>query len=182
MYTWRLSDIYLHHTFCRYVVMRADDTTTTGILSTITNLKPSLAEFIQPDFGLLNDLVDMDVVTRRQASSVRSERTVYERNDALLELLTTENQCVKFLDALQLNDQQHVVNFISQNGGQKHNDVVTYLTNVSPTHTAKNRHYALENSFCFHTHKCIRNQRKFGSRILNQTVANIIILDFLDPC
>jgi len=38
----------------------------------------------------------------------------------LLDLLTSEDQCVKFLHALQLTGQQHVVNFIKQNGGQIH--------------------------------------------------------------
>ena len=49
---------------------------------------------------------------------------MYDRNDALLDLLTSEDQCVKLLEALQRTGQQHVVNFITQNGGQKHNDVI----------------------------------------------------------
>jgi len=84
-------------------------------------LQSSLADFIEPDFGLLNELLHLHVLTKRQIASVRSERTVYDRNDALLELLTSEEQCVKFLTALQRTDQHHVVNFITQNGGQKHN-------------------------------------------------------------
>jgi len=44
--------------------------------------------------------------------------TVYDRNDALLDLLTTKDQCGEFLEALQRTDQQNVVNFITQNGGQ----------------------------------------------------------------
>jgi len=95
-------------------------------LSSITTLKSRLADFIQPDFGLLNDLLHLEVLAPRQMDDVRSERTVYRRNDALLDLLTTEEQCRKFLNALQRTDQQHVVNFITQNGGQKNSDVVTY--------------------------------------------------------
>jgi len=87
-------------------------------LSAITTLKSSLADFIEPDFGLLNELLRLDVLARRQAASVRSERTVFDRNDALLELLTSEEQCIKFLTALQRTDQHHVVNFITQNGGR----------------------------------------------------------------
>jgi len=125
---------------CRYVVILTDDSTSTDILSSITTLKSSLTEFIEPDFGLLNELLRLHVLTRQQAASVRSKATVYDRNDALMELLTTEDQCVKFLDALQRTDQQHVVNFITQNGGQKHYDLVTYLTNnVLLAHTVKNR-------------------------------------------
>jgi len=95
-------------------------------LSSITKLKYRLADFIEPDFGLLDELLRLEVLSRRQHAKVRSERTVYERNDALLDLLTSEDQCGKFLTALQRTGQQHVVNFITQNGGQKHNDVVTH--------------------------------------------------------
>ena len=116
-------------------MIHADDVT--SILSSITTLKSRLADFIQPDFGLLNDLLHLEVLTPRQMDDVRSERTVYGRNDALLDLLTTEDKCVKFLNALQRTDQQHVVNFITQNGGQKHNHVVNYCR---MSHILKNRH------------------------------------------
>ena len=107
-----------------YVVAHAGDKA--SILSAITTLKSSLADYIEPDFGLLNELQRRHVLTKRQVASLRSERTVYDRNDALLDLLTAENQsseeqCVKFLTALQRTGQHHVVNFITQNGGQTHN-------------------------------------------------------------
>jgi len=103
-----------------YVVAHAGDKA--SILSAITTLKSSLADYIEPDFGLLNELQRRHVLTKRQVASLRSERTVYDRNDALLDLLTAENQsseeqCVKFLTALQRTGQHHVVNFITQNGG-----------------------------------------------------------------
>ena len=98
----------------------------TSLLSSITTLKSSLADFIEPDFGLLNELLRLHVLTRRQAASVRKKETVFDRNDALLDHLTSpegqssEEQCGKFLTALQRTGQHHVVNFITQNGGQKH--------------------------------------------------------------
>jgi len=81
-------------------------------------LKSDLANIIEPDFGLLDQLLSLDVLTRRQLAKVRSERTVYERNDALLDLLVTEDQCDKFVKALQRTHQEHIVNYIIQNGGQ----------------------------------------------------------------
>ena len=104
-------------------MIHADDKT--SILSAITTLKSSLADFIEPDFGLLHKLLRLHVLTRRQVASVRKKETVFDRNDALLELLTSdsrssEEQCGKFLTALQRTGQHHVVNFITQNGGQKH--------------------------------------------------------------
>ena len=96
------------------------------ILCAIKKVKERLADIIDPDFGLLDHLRKLQVLTPRQVADVRSERTVYRRNDALLDLLTSEEQCDKFLQALQETSQPHVVNFVSQNGGQKHSDVLTY--------------------------------------------------------
>jgi len=104
-------------------------------LSAITTLKSSLADFIEPNFGLLDHLLSDEALNRRQIAVVHSKRTVYERNDALLELLTSEDQCSKFLEALQQTGQQHVVNFITQNGSRKYDDdVVTCLSIVGLTH------------------------------------------------
>jgi len=120
-------------------MIHTDDETRT--LLTITTLKHRLADFIEPDFGLLDELLRLEVLSRRQHAKVRSgDKTVYERNDALLDLLTSEDQCGKFLTALQRTDQHHVVNFIAQNGGQKLNDVMTsvkystgnYITSFLP--------------------------------------------------
>jgi len=84
-------------------------------------------DFIEPDFELLDHLLRLDVLNYRQVPDIRSEKTVFRRNDALLDLLTSEDQCVKFLHALQLTDQRHVVNFIKENGGKKtHDHVLTY--------------------------------------------------------
>jgi len=107
------------HCSCQYVVIHADEWT--SILSAITALNSSLADYIEPDFGLLHALLHLDVLTGRQVDDVSSERTAFRRNDALLDLLTSAEQCFKFLIALQQTGQQHVVNFITQKGGQKHN-------------------------------------------------------------
>jgi len=100
------------------------------LVSSIKNLNYRLADFIDPDFGLLDHLLRLNVLTHRDVADVRSERTVYRRNDALLELLTSEDKCVNFLQALQRTGQQHVVNYVTQNGGQRHIDGVTYQSNV----------------------------------------------------
>ena len=89
-----------------------------SIMDCIKRLKYRLSDIIEPDFGLLDQLLRLRVLTSRQLDDVQSERTVYRRNDALLDLLTTEEQCDKFLTALQRTRQQHVANFIKENGGQ----------------------------------------------------------------
>ena len=89
-----------------------------GLLSVITTRRSRLADIIEPDFGLLEELLRLQVLTGREYDDVRSEtRAAYRRNEALLDLLKTESQCDKFLQALQRTGQQHVVNFITQNGG-----------------------------------------------------------------
>ena len=87
-------------------------------MASITALKSRLSDLIEPDYGLLDELLRLEVLSRRQYAKIRTgDKTVYERNDALLDLLTTEDKCDKFLEALQRTGQQHVVNYVTQNGG-----------------------------------------------------------------
>jgi len=88
-------------------------------LDAVTRLKSQLSELIEPDFGLLDQLFSLEVLTNRQFASIRGERTVFDRNDAVLDLLTSEDCCCKLLTALQRTDQQHVTNFITQNESKK---------------------------------------------------------------
>jgi len=94
----------------------------------IRRLKFHLSDFIEPDFGLLDLLLSEEVLTHRQYAKVRSGITVYDRVDSLLESLTTEDQCNKLLRALHETGQQHVVNYITQHGGQKCNNLYIYLS------------------------------------------------------
>jgi len=96
------------------------------ILLAITALKNRLADIIEPDFGLLDELLRLEVLSQRQYDDIDSESgAVYRRNDVLLDLLTSEDQCVKFLTGLRRTGQHHVVNFITQNGDQNNSDVET---------------------------------------------------------
>ena len=88
-------------------------------------LKSDLVNIIESDVGLLDELLRLDVLTHAQLTDVGSaDKTVYERNDALLDLLVTEDQCDKFLTALRRTGQQRVVDVITQHGGQTHCTVV----------------------------------------------------------
>jgi len=89
------------------------------ISASVKRLKSRLSDIIEPDFGLLDQLLALGVLTYRQYAKIRSgDKTAYEQNDALLDLLTSDEQCDKLLTALQRTQQQHVVNFIKENGGQ----------------------------------------------------------------
>jgi len=85
----------------------------------IVRLKSRLSDLIEPDFGLLDELLRLDVLTHREYDDVCSNETATHRTEAILDLLTSADQCDKFLKALQRTDQQHVVNYIIENGGQR---------------------------------------------------------------
>jgi len=100
--------------------------------SKIVTLRSRLTLIVEPDFGLLDELLSLDVLTLPQLAHVQSKSTVYKRNKAVLDLLVSlsEDQCGKFVKALQRTSQPHIVNFITQNGGQKRYDVVFRRLNL----------------------------------------------------
>ena len=72
---------------------------------------------IQPNFGLLDILVSLKVLTDRQLHDVVGvEKSEDKMNECILKFLTTENQCRQFLKALKMTKQLHVVNFINERG------------------------------------------------------------------
>jgi len=88
------------------------------ILGSIVKLRSRLSDIIEPDFGLLDELLGLGLLTQRQYDDIRSEvRAAYRRTDAVLDLLTSDEQCIKFLMALRRTHQHHVVNLIEQRGG-----------------------------------------------------------------
>jgi len=98
-------------------------------LDKIKRLKSHLVNIIEPGAGwwsgLLFELVCLEVLTYKQRDDVRSHQTVRERNSALLDLLVSQDQCDKFVTALQQTGQQAVIEFIVQSGGQQHCTVVS---------------------------------------------------------
>ena len=95
------------------------------ISDSIVKLRSRLSDIVEPDFGLLDQLLSLGVLARRQYDDIRSERrAAYRRTDAVLDLLTSEEQCNQFITALQRTDQQHVINYIKQNGGQTDSDFI----------------------------------------------------------
>ena len=98
------------------------------ILDSVVKLRSRLSEIIEPDFGLLEEVLSLGVLTQRQYDDIRGEgRAAYRGTDAVLDLLTSEEQCSKFLLALRCTHQHHVVNLIEQRGG--HHFISVQLTN-----------------------------------------------------
>ena len=91
-----------------------------SILANIVNLKSQLSDIIEPEFGLLDHLLRLEVLTRRQYNIIRAgDKAACERSEALLDLIVSEEQCGKLLEALRVTAQQHIVNLITENGGKK---------------------------------------------------------------
>jgi len=87
-------------------------------LNIISRSKSRLSDLIEPDFGLLEQLLSLEVLTRRQYEDVRSETgATYRKSSALLDMVVTEDQCRKFVTALRRTSQNHVANSITQFGG-----------------------------------------------------------------
>jgi len=119
--TWAYVDI-LHHIIYRGLIGRLilyviflD--VTPRFLTAIRRLKSCLTNIIEPDFSLFAHLLSLEVLTLPELADAYNERTMYGRSSAILKLLTSEDQCSKFLTALQRTGQEHVMNFITQNGG-----------------------------------------------------------------
>jgi len=85
-------------------------------LTVITQQREQLKDVIEPNFGLLDVLVSSSALTNRQRQDVESVKALYRKNDQILDFLTTEDQCQKFLRALEKTGQHHVVNFIERRG------------------------------------------------------------------
>ena len=86
------------------------------LLSSIAELREDLLDVMEPNFGLLDVLVTLQVLTHRQRQDVDAEKAVYRKNARILDCLTTEDQRRQFLAALEKTNQRHVVNFITKKG------------------------------------------------------------------
>jgi len=77
---------------------------------------------IEPDYGLLDELLGQDTLSHDQYSLIRCRTvrpTVQQRNDQLLHYMTDDDvKSTALIAALQNTDQQHVVNFIQHHAGK----------------------------------------------------------------
>jgi len=89
----------------------------------IVRLRERLVTIIEPNFGLLNELLSRDVITVRDHARIRAGESlvdVFERTDRLLHCLCTElttDQYQGLLSALEDTGQPHVANLIRADGG-----------------------------------------------------------------
>ena len=87
----------------------------------ISRLVPSLILYIEPNFGLLDELFGTKVLSYQEMDAVRCKRSdgVPTQNTLLLQLLSTkdDDKCQLLLNCLKSCGQPHVVTYIVANGG-----------------------------------------------------------------
>jgi len=68
---------------------------------------------MDPDSGLLSDLFTAEVLSPREIASIRSERTWYDRNEYLINVLTrkSEEDFMKFVEVLN-KEQSHIADIL----------------------------------------------------------------------
>ena len=76
-------------------------------------------KFIDPRFGLVEELIAASVLSRPEAHVVRSKPSLTEQNKQIIEYILEKpsSEAEKFLAALSSNYQQHVVNYIRDSAG-----------------------------------------------------------------
>jgi len=76
---------------------------------------------IEPDYGLLDELLSEDALNLEQYDLIRCGTvTVCQRNDQLLRHVTGNDvMCTALISALQRTDQGHVVNYIQRLSGKQ---------------------------------------------------------------
>jgi len=83
-------------------------------------LQQKLCECIEPSYGLLDQLLALRVINRRQLKDIQADRSAEGKNEKLLELMSgkSEEHWKNLKIALaDRTDQQHVVNYMDAAGG-----------------------------------------------------------------
>jgi hypothetical protein len=86
----------------------------------LLSLQNKLKDIMEPDFGLLDHLLSLGVLTYIEFRDINNEKIVTQQTVQLLTLLCekTDEQRGQFLTALEATSQLHVANYIRQHGGQ----------------------------------------------------------------
>ena len=117
LHTTRLIPLNMQITFFTYIFTDHQHEMVHGIhlKDKIRRRLPELAEIIEPDYGLLDELLSKDILDDMQIADVQSSGpSIEEQNMRLLHRFIdkSDDVCQPFLTALESMLQHHVVNFI----------------------------------------------------------------------
>lgn len=85
----------------------------------ISQLSKELRIFMDPDFGLLEEMLRLKLLDDEGYMCARSKMNPYKKNDCILEYIrhkTRDEEVKDFMDALRNTEQSHVVNYILASG------------------------------------------------------------------
>ena len=80
-----------------------------------------LIEFMEIRFGLPQELLSLEVLSRKDCEEISCEKFVVMKNEKLLELILDRKdveQLDKFKIALERTGQRHVLNYLDWDGGE----------------------------------------------------------------
>lgn len=77
----------------------------------------NLEERIDPDFGLLDNLLAAGILNRRETQEIKSETNIFKRNHLLLKIIEERHLVQGLTTGLKMTNQAHLSNFLSNNGG-----------------------------------------------------------------
>lgn len=80
--------------------------------------KAFLEEVLDPDFGLLDKLLEIGTLSFREIVDIKSKDTFYKRNSELLDLICKKKKSDCLVNALTDTNQSHVVNYLIGDGGE----------------------------------------------------------------
>src|SRR6218665_1933464 len=79
-----------------------------------------LENLMDPDYGLLDQLLEIGALSRREVHEVKSERTFERRNTQIIEYVS-KNKCLeKLILTLRNTNQTHITNYLTSDGGKLH--------------------------------------------------------------
>lgn len=78
-----------------------------------------LEDLMDPDYGLLDQLLEMGALSRREVHDVKSKRTFERRNAQLVECVSQHKRFGKLVLALRNTNQKHIANYLTSDGAYK---------------------------------------------------------------
>src|SRR5688572_3314911 len=83
----------------------------------MSNVRHLLVERMDPDFGLLDNLLQLRALTYQETGRIKSEKSIFDRNDKLLELIFKKMKHQALMTALTETGQKHLFNLVTGNEG-----------------------------------------------------------------
>jgi len=85
-----------------------------SIYKRVNLYRTELVKYMEPQFGLVVQLITLSVLSQTDSHIVQSKHSVTEKNNQIIDFVLNRppKETDKFLQALSSNYQQHVVNYI----------------------------------------------------------------------